>query len=428
MSDASQDDPPPTAGERAEPTDPEAAPRAAMPADPTARSARRGSWRRTLHRLAAEAEIAADRTRYRLLPPRLSRLTIQPYRGFATSRRLRLRGRVLADPGIRAPPEGDSRWSNLLHSLRRFESDEMPGARVRAHLPGVAHELVADEEGYLALEAEVAEPLQTGWQTVRLELVHPVPRRRGGSTAAGSGDPRLVDAPVLVAGDDPPLVVVSDLDDTVIQTGVGSLVQMARGLLFQGPRTRLPFPGVAAFYRALQAGVPAQGTGAVPVLYLSSSPWNLYDLLEAFFQLRGIPLGPLLLRDWGLSRESLFAASHHSHKLGHLLDLLAFFPRSRFLLIGDSGQHDPEIYREAAQRHPGRIAGVYIRDVSPRDERDAAIRAHAPDLAAVGADLVLTPDTVAMAEHAAARGWIAEDAVAAVAADRDTDGGPGGGS
>jgi phosphatidate phosphatase APP1 len=223
---------------------------------------------------------------------------------------------------------------------------------------------------------------------------------------------------VLVAGDDPPLVVVSDLDDTVIQTGVGSVLQMARGILLQSARTRLPFPGVAGFYRALHTGVPAERSGAVPILYLSSSPWNLYDLLEQFFQLRGIPLGPILLRDWGLSRESLFAASHHQHKLGHLLDLLAFFPRSRFLLIGDSGQHDPEIYREAAQRHPGRVAGVYIRDVSPLDARDQAIRATQRELAEVGADLVLAADTVTMAEHAASRGWIAPDAVAAVAAER----------
>ena len=70
------------------------------------------------------------------------------------------------------------------------------------------------------------------------------------------------------------------------------------------PARRLPFPGVAAFLRALYAG--AGGGERNPLFYVSSSPWNIYDLLSEFFSLNDIPIGPVLfLRDWGLTDVEL---------------------------------------------------------------------------------------------------------------------------
>ncbi len=94
--------------------------------------------------------------------------------------------------------------------------------------------------------------------------------------------------------------MISDLDDTVIQTDVTRVIRMVRNTLLGNARTRHPFPGVAALYRALHssAGAPAN-----PLFYVSSSPWNLYDMLDDFFRLRSIPEGPIFLRDWGLSSK-----------------------------------------------------------------------------------------------------------------------------
>ena len=83
-----------------------------------------------------------------------------------------------------------------------------------------------------------------------------------------------------------------------------------------------------------------------------------------------------------------------------------------FVLIGDSGQRDPEIYAEIATSFPNRILAVYIRDVSTDPGRDQAIREVAAAFAENGSSFVLAPDTMAMAKHAAGQGLIAEASLA----------------
>jgi phosphatidate phosphatase APP1 len=193
---------------------------------------------------------------------------------------------------------------------------------------------------------------------------------------------------------------------------------MARIVFLGNARTRLPFPGVAAFYQALQGGV--QGSAQNPLFFLSSSPWNLYDLLIEFFRLQEIPAGPLFLRDWGISAGELLPTGHHAHKLGVLRQILELYPWLPFILIGDSGQEDPEIYRAVLDDFPGRILAIYIRDVSP-DERDEGVRKLALEVADAPSSLVLAPDTVAMAQHAAAQGWIDRDLLTLIGESVDRD-------
>lgn len=85
--------------------------------------------------------------------------------------------------------------------------------------------------------------------------------------------------------------VISDLDDTVIQTNVLSVLQAAHNTFLHNAYTRLAFPGVAAFYQALQQG---QDGSMNPIFYVSNMPWNLYDLMNDFFDMRHIPRGPIL--------------------------------------------------------------------------------------------------------------------------------------
>jgi phosphatidate phosphatase APP1 len=222
---------------------------------------------------------------------------------------------------------------------------------------------------------------------------------------------------VIVPPPDAEFGIISDIDDTVIRTDALDLLAMARNVYLHNAHTRLPFEGVAALYRALQAGT--QG-GYNPIYYVSSSPWNLYDLLIDFFDIRGIPLGPLFLADWGFSTDTLLTPAHRVHKLPAIQNLLETHPRLPFLLIGDSGQQDPEIYLEVARRNPGRIPVVYIRDVTSA-KRDAEVHAIAEEVRRAGSEMVLVKDSAAAAEHAAARGLIVPQAEPQVKEERDED-------
>jgi hypothetical protein len=92
-----------------------------------------------------------------------------------------------------------------------------------------------------------------------------------------------------------------------------------------------------------------------------------------------------------------------------------------FVLIGDSGQHDPELYSEVVREHPGRILAAYIRNVTRTPDRRKEIEALAEDVVAAGSTLLLAADTFAMAEHAASHDLIAPQALPAVLEERRRD-------
>jgi phosphatidate phosphatase APP1 len=330
------------------------------------------------------------------------------YRGYGAADRALVLGRVLQDEGVRAPEPTQSRWRNLIASLRRIESDPLPFARVRARLAhgdAKPHELVADEEGFLRHWLATTGSASLGWQTVTLELADPP-----------NGVAIETTAQVLTPASTATFGVVSDMDDTVLQSEVTSFLRAARMVLLENALTRLPFPGVAALYRALEAG--ATGAEANPIFYVSSSPWNLYDVIDGFLAAQRIPIGPVLLRDWDLGR---LTERHARHKGTVIREIFDTYPELPFILVGDSGQEDPEIYTSLVRENPGRVKAVYIRNVTPNVERTDRIKALAREVTAAGSTLVLADDTLAVAKHAALHGWIASDALAEIGGEKRDD-------
>lgn len=368
-------------------------------------------WQKRLARLASRVERHVDEAR-RQIDARLEKepppLRIEAYHGYGTARSVVVRGRVLEDKGIEPARPEDPWWTNLRAMVRRLESDEVPWARVRIRLGGAEVETTANEEGHFAATLQPRRRLASGWVQADLDLLEPI---------RPAAPPVRTVAEVLVPDPAARLGVISDIDDTVVRTDATDPVRMARQILLGNVHGRLPFPGVAAFFQALHAG-----TGiANPLFYVSSSPWNLHDVLLEFFRLRGIPAGPLFLRDWGLSATELLPTGHKAHKLERIRSILRTYPELPFLLVGDSGQEDPEIYHDIVHEHPGRIPAVYIRSVVADPLRIDRVRALAEEVAAAGSTLVLADDTLAAARHAAGRGWISQAAVQAVAAEQEQD-------
>jgi phosphatidate phosphatase APP1 len=335
-------------------------------------------------------------------------LAIHAYAGFGSPERVWVRGRVLDDEGLRRADEQSGLWRNLRDAWRRFETDERAGVRVRAVLAGRAQEVVTDREGYFEATLAPGVPLPAGREWHEVELTAFVDRAVAATAVARA----------LVPGAGARFAVISDIDDTIVQTGATQWLRAARGVLLGNAYTRLPFPGVAPFYRALREG--GDRRAANPFFYVSSSPWNLYDVLVHLMELHGLPPGPLLLRDWGLAREAR-PFGHRAHKLEAIRRVADLFPHLPLMLIGDSGQEDPEIYHEIVGLYPGRVTAIYVRNVSPDPGRVAAIRALAEKVLTAGSALVLAEDTVAAARHAAAHAWIAEDRLAGIVAGKEAD-------
>jgi len=331
-----------------------------------------------------------------------------PYRGYGNVNQAVVMGRALRDPGLTEATATDHWVKNLVNSYKRIETDELPGAQVRAVWGGVAQDLVADNEGFFRANLPLSTPPPANeghWHPVLLELIAPLVAEGAQPTAT---------AQIVVPPADAEFGIISDLDDTVIQTGATNVLRMVRATLLGNALTRMPFAGVASFYAALQQGTT--GTGFHPIFYVSSSPWNLYDVIEQFLVLQRIPMGPTLLRDWGMSIDKI-PFGHAAHKSASIREILQTYPTMRFILIGDSGQEDPEIYREVAREFPGRILAAYIRDVTPGPARAGTLATVAKEIEEAGSRMVLGTDTIAAARHAAESGWISEASLQLVVAD-----------
>ncbi len=356
-----------------------------------------------LYRLETRIDNLRARLRARLgIKPGAA--VIVPYRGFGDARRLTLSGRVLTyrhAPAMTNASDDSTAWDNLVAAYRRFETDELPGALVRATYGALVAEAVTDEEGYFRFDLQPERLIDPGatWQSV--DLIHPAPDGAAYATARAAGQV-LVPPPTAGFG------VISDIDDTVLQSGAIRPLEMLRNVLLRSARQRLPFAGVAEFYQALVAG--PSGRAGNPIFYVSSSPWNLYDLLVDFMEINDIPAGPLLLRDIGIEADRFITSSHHDHKSAQIARILDAYPDLDFVLLGDSGQHDPEIYAQTASAYPRRIRAVYIRHVAS-PARGAAVEDLARRVQAEGVDLLLADDSAAAARHAAQIGLIAPGAL-----------------
>jgi len=364
----------------------------APPAAPTLAPRKQQAALMPLQRFLSRATLDAETLIDRLRRPgrRASSALIVPYRGMGTPAALYLSGRVLEDRGIRPPDDADSRWANLRANWRRFGSRELPHVRVRATFQDVVVETATDAEGYFHLSLQPGGPLNDApVQVVDLELPD--------LGARGAGE-------VFVPPPSARCAIVSDIDDTVLQTYATDTLKMLALTFLHNARTRLPFEGVAALYRALVAGPDGQRQN--PIFYVSSSPWNLYDFLVDFLAYHGLPAGPLFLTDYGFDRDRLVRKGHRRHKLEAIGRIATTYPHLSLVLIGDSGQHDPEIYLEVARAYPGRVVAIYIRHVS-HERRAEEVYALSAEARRLDVPMVLASTTAALATDAASRGLIA---------------------
>ena len=334
---------------------------------------------------------------------------ILTYRGYANAKRARVYGRVVEKLSVSASTDTDSTLRNLLNTYRRADSDPLGHANVRATFAGSIADFHADDEGFFGGWIDIAEKTDDEWPKYETELIQAAP---DAPSVKSSGE-------VLVPPKSARFCVVSDIDDTVIQSRVSNFLQAARTVMLGNARTRLPFPGVAAFYEALRKG--KTGDERNPIFYVSSSPWNIHDVIGEFMDIQKVPKGPLILRDWDIGFSSLDSARHFDHKGVAIRNLLQLYPELPFILIGDTSQHDPEIYRQIVDEFPSRVSAIYIRDVNRNAERKASVAKLAAEVLAAGSTLVLAEDTLGAAKHAAEQGWISAESLPDVSEEKRAD-------
>ena len=150
--------------------------------------------------------------------------------------------------------------------------------------------------------------------------------------------------------------IISDIDDTIKHSGIGSGAREIFRNAFIRDLKDLTVDGVKEWYSTM-------ADLGVKFHYVSNSPWQLYPVLVSYFAQAGLPKGSFHLKQYTGMLQGIFEPVAERKK-GTLERILSDFPERRFILAGDSGEADLELYTDIVLANPGRILGVFIRDVT----------------------------------------------------------------
>ena len=275
-----------------------------------------------------------------------------------------------------------------------FEKEKRPGVALgfrrflglnARSMTDAENKIFADRAGYFLIDAERGKRCTIAIGSNRYNLpasdrtghFHGTVRLSGeefASLTGGQGYPRRVAfSVVLPRGDDRAfhgeaivlepqgVSVISDVDDTIKISGVGSREELLRNTFV---KAFAPVDGMARVYQDWARRWDAS------FHYVSASPSQLYPALAAFVVTNQFPAGTFHLRPFEWKRSFFSPGSDHvrQYKVGVIQKFLTTFPARRFVLVGDAGELDPEVYGEFARRHPSQIAKIYIRVSENSDE------------------------------------------------------------
>ncbi|QPH02578.1 hypothetical protein C2857_006790 [Epichloe festucae Fl1] len=150
--------------------------------------------------------------------------------------------------------------------------------------------------------------------------------------------------------------LISDIDDTIKRSNISGGAREIFRNTFVRDLGGLCIEGVREWYTNMH-------TMGVSMHYCSNSPWQLFPVLASYFKIAGLPPGSLHLKQYSGMLQGIFEPVAERKKTT-LNRLIKDFPSRKFLLVGDSGEADLEVYTELALAHPGRVIAIFIRDVT----------------------------------------------------------------
>ncbi|MCM4157755.1 phosphatase domain-containing protein [Gramella sp. AN32] len=330
----------------------------------------------------------------------LDQVYVLPYRSYGTYSHLYVKGRVLDNAPLKIIKE-QSFWNTIKNTWKQFDSFEIPDAQMELNIPDKVNLLnKTDAEGYFLFDKTIDENLsehasKEGWVEYEVYFKNEL-----------KPETELIHDPAkgefLVPQVDAEFGIISDIDDTILKTGVTSFLKwrLLKNSLLTNAYRRVPFKGAPDLYQKLHKG--KSGKNKNPMFYLSNSPWNLYEYLKLFLDHNGFPKGPILLRDFRTPFDKTLKPEK-PHKQKEITNILKTYPDMKFILIGDSGEHDASIYTDIAAQFSDRILAIYLRSVKHK-RRMERVQSIIDDFDTV--PVLMADDSNQAEEHARENGFI----------------------
>ena len=275
---------------------------------------------------------------------------IQVYISFVTASHLYIKGRILRGRSPMSFPD-QGPLSSLFNTILRANSRKLPNTPISCVFGDHIFVVVTDSEGYFEIFHNIT----------HFTFIPKKVTIRG----VVKGEEIEFDRILRTYQYDVGHGIISDIDDTILVANVRSFfrLKLLFNLIFINPFRRKPIEHASeALHNMLD-----KSEGQNPMIYLSNSPWNIYDYLQAFLMHNAFPIGELILRDIGFQLLRSREITEYNKYL-ELEKLLIVFGETKFTLIGDTGELDFNIYRAILEKYPERIEQIILINVGNKQK------------------------------------------------------------
>ncbi len=279
---------------------------------------------------------------------------VKLYHGYGHTHNLLVYGHTFAGKAPVRKKFTNNRLRNMVRLVRLFFLKPLPGVDTELHWNDQRIPARSEFDGFLKFEWKSELPVTAGWH----QLTVSTETKQGRVTGRGE----------LFVPHITQYAFISDIDDTIMISYSATILRRMKELFSSSPLKRKLFPSVAEHYKLLSVSNTKDGEPN-PFFYVSSSEWNLYDYLKDVFRNGRLPEGAFLLSQVKQWYELVKTGkTRHRGKLLRVMRIIDAFPNQQFILMGDNTQSDPPIYAEIANKYPGRVFAIYIRNVHRPNE------------------------------------------------------------
>ncbi len=289
------------------------------------------------------------------------KLDLKLYRGYVNDEELVVFGHVFkswAPDKYRLDRKGIRHAVSVIHM---FRIKPLENVEVKLNFKNIQITTKTLADGYFRFTVPYSEKLESGW--------HPY------EVSCELYDYGIVENSEILKPFESKVAVISDIDDTFLVSHSGNFLKKLYVLLLKNINKRKVFDDVVPYYQALSKAGQENEIASNSFFYVSSSEWNLYEFIDSFARLHKLPKAVIKLKKikTGISDFLFTGRGSHDHKFEKIKDIIMFYPKLEYVLMGDDSQKDPDLYERVVKIFPENIKAVYIRQTSKHQKASAQL-------------------------------------------------------
>ncbi len=286
------------------------------------------------------------------------KLDLKLYRGYVNDEELIVFGHVFQSW---APDKYSIEKKGIKHAysiIHKFRIKPIANKEVRLKFRDLDVTTKTLEDGYFRFTIPYDSDLEPGWHTYEI--------------TCKMGEFGIIERGELLKPYPSKLGIISDIDDTFLISHSNNFFKKLYVMLSKNVNKRKVFDDVVKHYQKLSIAGQDSNKASNSFFYVSSSEWNLYDFIAEFAVIHDLPKAVIKLKKikTGLRDFVSTGRGNHDHKFIKIKDIISFYPRIQYVLLGDDSQHDPYLYERIIKTFPKNIRAVYIRQTGKKKKSE----------------------------------------------------------